>query len=449
MDEQKTTEPQLERGLSGRHVEMIALGGTIGTGLFLGAGKSISTAGPAIVLVYIITGLFMFWMMRALGELLLTDPNKATFVGFIERYLGKRAGFVIGWTYWVGWITIAMAELTAVGKYMSFWFPDVPVWLFELIFLVVLYGINIIAVAAFGETEFWFAMIKIVAIIAMIATGIMMALTHAHTSDGVVQISNLWTSGLVAHGGSQILAAFQMVFFAFLGIEFVGMTAAETKDPLKTIPKSINSIIYRILIFYVGALLAIMTIQPWTNYNADQSPFVQVFAGIGISAAAGIINFVVLTAAASSLNSSLFTTGRMLFSLSEGRGWFGKLNRRYIPINAINVSTLLIALAVVINFALPKDAFDVVTSVASATFIVIYGTLVAAHVVYRRTDDFKNGPQYFKMPGAPVTDYLTILFLAAIFLILLFTKATTITTILAIVWFIVMIVLSRRIKTTD
>jgi L-asparagine transporter-like permease len=449
MSDENVTEQKLERGLSGRHVEMIALGGTIGTGLFLGAGKSISTAGPAILLVYIITGLFMFWMMRALGELLLTDPNKATFVGFIERYLGHRAGFVIGWTYWVGWITIAMAELTAVGTYMKYWFPTVPVWLWELIFLVVLYGINIIAVSAFGETEFWFAMIKIVAIVAMIATGVMMALTHAKTSTGFVQVSNLWSHGLIAHQGHHILAAFQMVFFAFLGIEFVGMTAAETKDPLKTIPKSINSIIYRILIFYVGALLAIMTIQPWTNYSANESPFVQVFSGIGIASAAGIINFVVLTAAASSLNSSLFTTGRMLFSLSGGKGFLGKLNRRYSPINAINVSTILIALAVVVNFLFPSNAFDLVTSVASAAFIVIYATLVYAHVMYRKTDDFKNGKQYFKMPGAPVTDYLTIAFLGLIFMILLFTTETRATTILALIWFAVMIGLSLRVKPTE
>ena len=446
MAQQEASNQKLERGLSSRHVEMIALGGTIGTGLFLGAGHSISTAGPAILLIYIITGLFMFWMMRALGELLLTDPDKPTFVGFVEKYLGKKAGFVIGWTYWIGWITIAMAELTAVGTYMKFWFPSVPVWIWEIIFLAALYGINIIAVSAFGETEFWFSMIKIVAILAMIVTGIIMIVMHTKTSAGVTSLSNLWQHGVVAHQGHQILAAFQMVFFAFLGIEFVGMTAAETKDPLKTIPKSINSIIIRILIFYVGALIAIMSIQPWTNYNANESPFVQVFAGIGISAAAGIINFVVLTAAASSLNSSLFTTGRMLFSLSNGKGYAGKLNRRYIPRNAIHISTILIALAAVVNVLFPSNAFDLVTSVASAAFVVIYGVLVFAHLRYRQSDDFKNGEQHFKMPEAPFTDYLTMAFLAGIFLILLFTKSTMPTTVLAIIWFIIMIALSRRVK---
>lgn len=446
MAQQEASQQKLERGLSSRHVEMIALGGTIGTGLFLGAGHSISTAGPAILLVYIITGLFMFWMMRALGELLLTDPDKPTFVGFVEKYLGKKVGFVIGWTYWIGWITIAMAELTAVGTYMKFWFPGIPVWIWEIIFLVALYGINVIAVSAFGETEFWFSMIKIVAIVAMIVAGIIMIVTHAKTSAGVTSLSNLWQHGVIAHHGHKLLAAFQMVFFAFLGIEFVGMTAAEAKDPLTTIPKSINSIIIRILIFYVGALVAIMSIQPWTNYSASESPFVQVFSGIGITAAAGIINFVVLTAAASSLNSSLFTTGRMLFSLSNGKGYVGKLNRRYIPRNAINVSAVLIALAVLVNVFFPSNAFDLVTSVASAAFVVIYGVLVFAHLRYRQSADFKNGEKRFLMPGAPFTDYLTLAFLFGIFMILLFTKSTMPTTLLALAWFVIMIALSRRVK---
>ena len=289
-------------------------------------------------------------------------------------------------------------------------------------------------------------MIKIIAILAMIANGVIMMVLHTKTSSGVTSISNLWQHGFVAHGGRHLLSAFQMVFFAFLGIEFVGMTAAEAQDPYKNIPKAINSIIMRILIFYVGALIAIMCIQPWTNYSAGESPFVQVFAGIGVTGAAGIINFVVLTAAASSLNSAIFTTGRMLFSLSEGKGYAGQLNRRYIPFNAINISTALIALAVVLNFFFPANAFDLVTSVASAAFVVMYAVLVYAHVKYRKSMDFKNGKQLFKMPGAPVTNYLTIAFLIGIFLILLFTPDTMPTTVLAIVWFVIMIIISLRIK---
>lgn len=437
-----TEKPQLSRTLSGRHINMIALGGTIGTGLFLGAGDSIQKAGPAILLIYIITGFFVFSMMRALGELLLTDHNQTVFIGFIKKYLGDRAGFIMGWTYWLGWIIIAMAELTAIGKYMQFWLPQTPAWLWELLFLGVLYSMNIIAVKAFGETEFWFALIKIIAIVAMILIGIIMVIFHIRSEAGMTQLSTLWQHGLIANHGHNLLAAFQMAFFAFLGVEFVGITAAETKDPLKTIPKSINSIIIRILIFYIGALLAIMTIQPWTNYSANTSPFVQVFSGIGIPAAAGIINFVILTAAASSLNSALFTTGRMIFSLSPKNSFFSQLNSHYIPMRGINLSTALIATVIGLNYIFPEDAFSMVTATASATFIVIYISLLITHIQYRKSDHFINGQKKFLMPFAPFSNYLTIVFMAGVFLILLLSPATMMTTILSIIWFVVLFIIS-------
>ncbi|MBA1393512.1 amino acid permease, partial [Lactobacillus sp. XV13L] len=240
----------LSRSLSARHVSMIAIGGTIGTGLFLGSGESIHKAGPFILCIYLITGIFVFLMMRALGELLLSDTHKIIFIDFIKKYLGKRAGFIMGWTYWLGWLVIAMSELTAVGTYMQFWFPKVPTWIWELIFLALLYLINIVAVAAFGETEFWFALIKIVAILAIIAAAIIMLIFQVKTSRGPVRLSNLWRWGVSSGNSWQIIAAFQMAFFSFLGVEFVGVSAAETKDPFTNIPHSINSVIMRILIFY-------------------------------------------------------------------------------------------------------------------------------------------------------------------------------------------------------
>ncbi|MGL5888204.1 MAG: amino acid permease [Leuconostoc suionicum] len=433
---------KLSRTLSGRHINMIALGGTIGTGLFLGAGDSIQKAGPTILLVYIITGFFVFSMMRALGELLLTDHSQTVFIGFIKKHLGERTGFVMGWTYWLGWVIIAMAELTAIGKYMQFWFPQTPAWLWELLFLGILYSMNIIAVKAFGETEFWFALIKIVAIVAMILIGVVMVVFHIRSEAGVTKLSTLWQHGFIANHGNNLLAAFQMAFFAFLGVEFVGITAAETKNPLQTIPKSINSIIIRILIFYIGALLAIMTIQPWTNYSTNTSPFVQVFSGIGIPAAAGIINFVILTAAASSLNSALFTTGRMIFSLSPKNSFFNMLNKHYIPMRGITLSAVLVASVIGLNYIFPEDAFGIVTSTASATFIVIYISLLLTHIKYRKSEQFANGEKLFLMPGAPYSNYLTILFMATVFLILLFSPNTMVTTILAIVWFIVLFTIS-------
>ncbi|MDR0899005.1 MAG: amino acid permease [Lactobacillaceae bacterium] len=434
----ENNDSQLKRELSSRHIGMIALGGTIGTGLFLGAGNSIKTAGPSIVLVYAIVGLFMFWMMRALGEMLLSDHSQTTFVGFVEKYLGKKAGFVIGWTYWIGWIVIAMAELTAIGKYMSYWpspiIQAIPVWAWELIFLVVLLLANVITVKAFGEFEYWFSMIKVVAILAIIFTGIVLVSTGFKNAS----LANMWKFGFFANNGSGFLIAFQMAFFAFTGIEFVGITAAEAKDPDINIPKAVNSIILRIMIFYLGALVAIMSIYPWTNYGSD-SPFVQVFSGIGITSAALIVNFVVLTAAASALNSSIFTTGRMLFSNNEGKNnFFSKLSKRHIPLNSILFSAVLIGLAALVNFIFPKDAFELITSVATATFIFIYGVLVFAHLKYRQSSDYKNGRKLFKMPGAPVTNWLTLIFFVFIFLVLLTNKTTLWPALISIFWMVLM-----------
>ncbi|RHW49797.1 gamma-aminobutyrate permease [Bombilactobacillus bombi] len=435
---------QLSRSLSSRHVSMIALGGAIGTGLFLGSGESIHKAGPLILLIYICTGIFVFLMMRALGELLLSDTSKIIFIDFIKEYLGERSGFVIGWSYWIGWLIIAMSELTAMGTYMQFWFPNIPAWIWELLFLLLLYIINIIAVSAFGETEFWFALIKIIAIIAIIIAAVVMVLLHVHTNKGPVQFSNLWKYGFSSGNISQIISAFQMSFFSFLGVEFVGVSAAETKNPLATIPKAINSIVARILIFYIGALMAIMIVQPWPNYNANQSPFVQVFAGVGIKSAAGIINFVVLTAAASSLNSALFTTGRMLFSMSPKNNFFAKLNKDSVPMRAISFSALLVAFVALISYLFPQGAFKIITSVASAGFLVIYSFLMLAHIKYRKSQDYIDGRKLFQLPGGVTSDYLTLIFMTIIFLILLFSKETMITSLLTIGWFIFIYLLSWR-----
>ncbi|MCK8617086.1 amino acid permease [Fructobacillus sp. M158] len=432
------------RTLSHRHVAMIALGGTIGTGLFLGAGSSIEKAGPAILLVYIITGLFVFAMMRALGELLISDDSKPVFIDFMTQYLGKKAGFVLGWTYWIGWIVIAMTELTAIGTYMHYWFPSMPTWPWELLFLVVLYLVNVIAVKAFGEAEFWFSMIKVTAIVAMILTGLILALGQVHTDMGKTEFSTLWSHGLVANHGKTLLAAFQMAFFSFLGVEFVGVTAAETKDPLQTIPRAVNSIVVRILIFYIGALSAIMIIQPWTNYMAGESPFVQVFSGIGVQSAAALINFVVLTAAASAINSAFFTTGRMLYSLAGPKSRYGQLNKHQIPRNAINISTLIVGLSVVVNYFFPTDAFSLISSTASAAFLIIYMALMVTHVVYKKQEKAGKVARVagIKLPFAPYSNYLTIAFLALIFVLMLLSKATMFTTILAIVWLLVMTALA-------
>ncbi|KZU96623.1 D-serine/D-alanine/glycine transporter [Lactiplantibacillus plantarum] len=283
------------RALSNRHVQMIAIGGTIGTGLFLGSGSTISKTGPSVMWVYLVLGFFFFLMMRAIGEMFYSDPTQHTFVAFISRYLGPSVGHFTGWTYWIGLIFVCMAELTATATYVKFWLPNVPAWLIEISFLLILAGVNLTAARLFGEAEFWFAMIKIVAIVALIITGIFMMVGHHPTPLGQASIGNLFHNYQVFPNGiANFISAFPMVFFAFQGIEFVSITIGEAKNPHRVIKKAVNETLLRILLFYIGALIVIMGIIPWTSLSPDSSPFVQVFKLAGYPAAAAIINFVVL-----------------------------------------------------------------------------------------------------------------------------------------------------------
>ncbi|WP_019791083.1 amino acid permease, partial [Streptococcus sobrinus] len=268
--EAETTKNGMDRGLTNRHVQIIAIAGTIGTGLFLGAGKSIHLTGPSIVLVYIITGIFMYLMMRGIGEMLYKDPDQHTFINFITKYLGQGWGYFAGWSYWISLVLLGMAELTAIAKYVQYFIPSAPSWLIQLLFLIILCGVNIVAVAVFGEVEFWFGMIKIVAILALIATAIFMVLTGFKTPVGHASLTNIFHGfKFFPMGVDHFFMAFQMVFFAYQAIEFVGITTSETKNPRKVLPKAIHAIPSRIMFFYVGALIAIMSIFPWRQLPAD------------------------------------------------------------------------------------------------------------------------------------------------------------------------------------
>lgn len=369
---------EMERGLSNRHVQFIAIGGTIGTGLFLGSGKSISLTGPSIIFVYILVGVIMFFLMRAIGEMMYRDPSQHTFINFITRYLGNGWGHFAGWTYWAALVLLGMTEITAVSTYFITFFDTFGIdlthwkWLIELCFLVSLVSINLIAVKVFGEVEFWFSMIKITLICAMIATAVVMIVIGYHYPavqiHGVDHVSpaghagfdNLFANfSFAPNGWMAFLMSFQMVFFAYEMIEFVGVTVSETKNPRKVLPKAINEIIVRVLIFYVGALVAIMCIVPWTSFKPNEdgsfaSPFIMVFQYAGLNWASALVFFVVITAASSALNSLLYSAGRHLYQLSEVSpnpmlNKLGKVSDRKVPARAILVSAALILLSPIVN----------------------------------------------------------------------------------------------------
>ncbi|MDR1473592.1 MAG: amino acid permease [Lactobacillales bacterium] len=430
---------ELKRGLKNRHVQLISLGGAIGTGLFLGSGKTIQLAGPSILFAYLITGVICFFIMRALGELLLSNLKHGSFLDFIKDYFGDKHAFIFGWTYWFCWISLAMTDLTATGIYIRHWFPNVPHWLPPLITLIILLGLNLTAVQIFGELEFWFALIKVIAILSLIGFGIFMLVTRFKIHGNVASISNLWEhGGFFPKSFKGFFLSFQLVTFSFVGIEVVGLISGETKDPRKVIPTAINSIPFRIILFYVLALMIIMTVYPWNNVNAEKSPFVEVFSDFGILMAASIINFVVLTAAASACNSCIYSTSRMTYSLAEkgiASKRHAKLNKKQVPCYSIFFSSAVICVIVLVNYLIPSHVFEIVSSISTICFIYIWFMLVWAHMRYRKQVSNKSKLE-FKMPLYPVSSYLVYFFIIFVVIVMFFIPETRVALCFTPLWFV-------------
>lgn len=436
------SQQELKRGLKNRHVQLLAIGGAIGTGLFLGSGRSISLAGPSILLTYLITGIICFFMMRALGELLLSNLDHHSFIDFVEEYLGDRAAFITGWTYWFCWLSLAMADLTAVGLYMQYWIPWMPQWIPALVVLAVLLVMNLTAVKHFGEMEFWFALIKVIAIVSLIIIGLIMILTGFTTNAGAAAFENLWNyGGWFPNGTMGFILSFQMVVFAFTGIELVGLTAGETENPKKVIPMAINNIPLRIILFYIGSLAIIMSIYPWIAVDPNSSPFVAVFNAVGILAAASIVNFVVLTSAASATNSGIFSTSRMIYALSK-RGHapsrMKRLTNYAVPYQATLFSAAALLFTVVLNYVMPESVFIMITSISTFCFIYIWAIIIVCHLKYRKQRPELVKQSTFRMPLYPFMNYLILAFFLFILVVLALQSDTRIALMFTPFWFILL-----------
>lgn len=422
---------EYKRDLSTRHINMIAIGGAIGVGLFLGSGKALNQVGPGLILIYAIAGAMIFFVMRALGELLMYRPVSGSFAEYAGEFVGPWARFATGWGYWLVWIVTGMAEITAVGEYFQFWFPELPQWIPALGALIVLSAVNLIAVKLFGEFEFWFALIKVLAIVGLIVLAAAILVFGFSDVGDTASLSNIWSQGgLFPNGAASSLLAFQIVMFAFVGVEMVGQTASESADPQRVLPRAINSVMWRILIFYVGALIALTALVPWNQFPADGSPFVHAFTLIGIPAAAGVINFVVTTAALSSCNSGIYSTGRMLRTLSEdGQAprVLGQLSGRAVPARAIGVTFCAMLVGVVLNYLVPEQAFTYITSASTVGAIFTWGMILVAHLGYRRKVARGELPEgRFRMPLAPYSNYVVLAFLAFVVILLAFDAETRI-----------------------
>lgn len=441
----------LQRELSNRHVQLIAIGGAIGTGLFLGAGQTIAMTGPSILLTYIFIGFMLFMFMRGLGEIIIQNTNFKSFADVTNTYIGPFAGFVTGWTYWLCWIITGMAEVTAVAKYVSFWFPHIPNWISALFCVLILMSFNLLSAKLFGELEFWFSIVKIVTIIGLIIVGAIMILFAYKTQFGHASLTNLYNHGIFPKGASGFFMSFQMAVFSFVGIEMIGVTAGETKDPESTIPKAINSVPIRILIFYVGALAVIMSIIPWDKVDPDNSPFVKLFTLIGIPFAAGLINFVVLTAAASSCNSGIFSNSRMLFGLSDNKQAppaFSKTNKNGVPHVAIIGSSALLLIAALLNYIFPDATlvFTYVTTLSTILFLIVWALIIIAYINYSSKNPELHKASTYKLPGGKYMGYVILLFFILVFGLLFVNETTRRAIYLTPLWFVLLGLMYWRYK---
>ncbi|SFE80552.1 D-serine/D-alanine/glycine transporter [Paracidovorax wautersii] len=443
----------LQRNLTNRHIQLIAIGGAIGTGLFMGSGKTISLAGPSIVFVYAIIGMVLFFVMRAMGELLLSNLQYKSFIDFSADLLGPWAGFFTGWTYWFCWIVTGIADVIAISAYTQFWFPHLPQWAPALGCVGLLLSLNLLTVKLFGEIEFWFAMVKIIAIVALVGTGMYMVGTSFQSPGGhTATLAHLWNDGgMFPHGVMGFFAGFQIAIFAFAGIELVGTTAAEAKDPERTLPRAINSIPLRIIVFYVLALVAIMSVTPWREVVPGKSPFVELFVLAGLPAAAGVINFVVLTSAASSANSGVFSTSRMLFGLAlkgDAPRSFARLSSSSVPSRGLLFSCACLLLGAFLMWVVPDlvEAFTLVTTVSAILYMFVWSLILLSYIAYRRKRAALHAASKYKMPGGVALCCVCLAFFAGVMVLLSFETDTRQALVATPAWFVLLAVAYQFVR---
>lgn len=441
-----TSQDGLKRGLSARHIRFMALGSAIGTGLFYGSASAIQQAGPAVLLAYLIGGAAVYMVMRALGEMAVHDPVSGSFSHYATRYMGPLAGFVLGWTYAFEMIIVCLADVTAFGIYMGFWFPEVPRWIWVLGIVFLIGALNLCNVKVFGETEFWLSILKVSAIVAMIVAGfgIMIFGIGSSTSGTEIGISNLWAhGGFMPNGVNGLIASFAVVMFAFGGIEIIGITAGEAKDPQRSLPQAINAVPLRILLFYVLTLFVLMCIYPWPQIGTQGSPFVQIFDNLGIASAATILNIVVISAAVSAINSDIFGAGRMMYGLArEGQApaSFARVSRHGVPWMTVLVMGIALLGGVLLNYLIPKDVFLLIASLATFATVWVWLMILLTQVAMRRSMNREEAAQLkFAVPFWPYGPAAAIAFMLFIFGVLGYFPDNRAALIVGTIWIVLLL----------
>ncbi|MYW62811.1 amino acid permease [Streptomyces sp. SID8379] len=406
------------KDLKSRHVNMIAIGGAIGTGLFLGAGGRLHDAGPALVFAYLVCGIFAYLVVRALGEMVVYRPSSGSFVSYAREFLGEKGAYVAGWMYFLNWSMTGIADITAIALYTQYWsaFTTIPQWVLALIALAVVLSVNLVSVKYFGEMEFWFSIVKVATLVAFLFVGIFLIATQ-HPVDGQTPGLHMITDngGWMPSGTMSVILVMQGVVFAYAALELVGVAAGETADPQKVVPRAVNSIMWRVGLFYCGSVLLLALLLPASTYKAGESPFVTLFSKLGVGGIGDIMNLVVLTAAMSSLNSGLYSTGRILRSMAMSGSapqFTARMNKSQVPYGGILLTAGVGVLGVGLNYLLPADAFEIVIEVSSIGIIGTWVMIMVAHLAFvRKAKQGVVERPSFRLPGSPVTEIVTIVFL--------------------------------------
>ena len=412
MSDNKSPAKNMQRGLKNRHLQMIALGGAVGTGLFYGSASTIAIAGPSVCLAYLLGGAVIFLIMRMLGEMTVAEPVSGSFSYFAAKYWGEFPGFLAGWNYWFLYVFVSMAELTAAGIYIDFWLPDFPHWLTALILIIVITSVNLANVKMYGETEFFLSLIKVSAVCGMIILGAYLIFTSP--APFPENLANLWQhGGFFPNGVSGMFLSLAVVMFSFGGVELIGITAGEAETPEKTIPRAINEIIWRILIFYVGTMLILTTLWPWNEVGKEASPLVQIFAGVGIPAAAHILNFVVFIAAVSVYNSAIYSNARMLYGLAEvgnAPKFLKHLSANGVPMRAILLSSCMTLITVVLNYFFPEEVFMYLMSIVTGAVITTWALIALTHLKFRAINKKAGKTSKFPSLFYPAANFFCLAF---------------------------------------
>ncbi|ULT58771.1 amino acid permease [Neobacillus drentensis] len=436
----------LKRDLSNRHIQMIAIGGAIGTGLFYGSSWAISQGGPAILLMYLIVGIAIYFIMRALGEMAVEEPVSGTYVSYANRYIHRFAGFLSGWNAFIFLIATSAADLNALGKYVQFWFPNIPVWLSALAVVMIMFTINIIGVSIYGETEFWLSLIKVTAIVFMIIFGALMIIFGVGNHGNPVGVGNLVNhGGFFSTGMNGFILSIVMVAFAFGGVENLGFAAGEAKNVKTTIPKAVNAVFWRIMIFYVGAIFILVTIFPWNTAGSKGSPFVEIFTKMNIPAAASIMNLVVISAVLSAVNSSIFANTRTFYNLAlqkNAPAILGKVNRKNIPFAGVILVFASMLFGVLMNFLMPEKVFSLFASVTVFGLICNWSAILISHLKFRKIKIKNNEVDKltYKMPFYPYSNYFGLFFMAVVIVCMGFLPDERMSLVVSAVWVVIVFI---------